>query len=279
MLFAIFAQILHDEGGYSTPADNRPPGLSRSLGRFDWWLYGRVGGIVFRGGILAALGRYGERAWGQSSCDTFQVFEDCGARLAIAGTRHLRGLSGPAVIVSNHMSMAETFLLPALVLPFGSVHIVVKRSLLRYPFFGTILKATAPIAVTRRNPREDLKTVLREGQERLADGASVIAFPQATRSTRFDPTAFNTIGAKLARRAGVPLVPLALKTDFQGLGKVLKDVGPIDRGKTLHFEFGEPIVIGDNERDAHRRAVNFISERLRSWGGHVAGDGDSPDDT
>ena len=55
----------------------------------------------------------------------------------------------------------------------------------------------------------------------------------------FDPGAFNSLGAKLAARSGVPVVPIALKTDFSGLGPVVKEFGRIDRTRTVHFRFGE----------------------------------------
>jgi peptide chain release factor 2 len=61
--------------------------------------------------------------------------------------------------------------------------------------------------VTRRHPREDLKQVLTEGAEHLAQGRSVLVFPQATRSTSFDPSTFNTLAVKLAARASVDVVP------------------------------------------------------------------------
>ena len=42
---------------------------------------------------------------------------------------------------------------------------------------------------------------------------SVLIFPQTTRELFFDPKKFNTLGIKLAKRAKVPVIPIAVKTD------------------------------------------------------------------
>jgi len=125
------------------------------------------------------------------------------------------------------------------------------------------------IAVSRKNPREDFKVVLREGHKFISGGGFVLIFPQATRSIGFDVQGFNTLGVKLASKAGVPVIPVAIKTDFQGNGKLIKDMGPIDPSKMLYFKFGEPMAVEGKGRAAHQFVVEFIAENLKSWGGTV----------
>jgi 1-acyl-sn-glycerol-3-phosphate acyltransferase len=197
--------------------------------------------------------------------------EGAGGVVEVGGLEHVAGVSGPVVFVGNHMSTLETLLLPGLILPFKEVAFVVKQSLLDYPVFGKIMRAVKQIAVARVNPRDDLKVVLTQGEAMLKAGVSVVIFPQATRSVEFDVAEFNTLGVKLAARAGVPLVPLALKTDFMGNGRVFKDLGYVDHRKTIHFEFGAPMDVKGNGREAHEAVVAFISSRLRQWGGLVKG--------
>ena len=62
---------------------------------------------------------------------------------------------------------------------------------------------------------------------------------------------------------------MAIKTDFQGNGKLIKDMGPIDPSKVLYFKFGEPIAVKGKGREAHQSVVEFISENLKAWGGTV----------
>jgi len=168
------------------------------------------------------------------------------------------------------MSMIETMVLPgALVLPFHDVTTVVKDDLLRYPLFGAVMRALDPIAVTRRNPRDDLKQVLEKGTHELRAGRSVVVFPQATRAAGFSRSAFNSLGVKLARRAGVPVLPVALKTDFQQNGCLIKDLGRVDRTKTLYFKFGPVMPATGTGRETHEAVVRFIAENLKDWGVQV----------
>jgi 1-acyl-sn-glycerol-3-phosphate acyltransferase len=161
--------------------------------------------------------------------------------------------------------MMETLLLPAMIQPITPVTFVIKEALLSYPVFKYIMRSRDPIAVTRTNPRQDLKTVLNEGTDRLSKGISVIVFPQTTRSHNFDEQQMSSIGVKLAKKAGVPIIPLALKTDCWQNGKPIKDFGRLDTTKMAHFAFGEPITI-TGKGDTEQAAVNaFIAGKLKDW--------------
>ena len=103
------------------------------------------------------------------------------------------------------------------------------------------------------------------GKERLEKGISVVVFPQTTRTSSFDPAEFNTIGIKLAQRAEVPVLPLALLTDAWGNGKRLKDFGKIDPTRKVHLAFGEPLLVTGRGTSEHQAVVGFIEERLREW--------------
>ncbi|HSH70365.1 MAG TPA: hypothetical protein VK997_10635 [Deferrisomatales bacterium] len=99
----------------------------------------------------------------------------------------------------------------------------------------------------------------------------MIVFPQTTRAERFDPERFNSIGAKLAGRAGVPLIPLALRTDAWGNGRWLKDFGPVDPRRPVRFRFGAPLSPDRRGTEAHRQTVAFIQQALGEWGVEVLG--------
>jgi 1-acyl-sn-glycerol-3-phosphate acyltransferase len=228
------------------------------------WIYVVAGRMIRRG--VFDLDAYAERSF-KSVC----VAEDAGGLIEVTGLKPLSDLAGPAVIIGNHMSSLETIMLSCLILPFRNVAFVVKQALVDHPIFGPIMRVVHVIPVGRTNPREDLKAVLTQGEALLKQGISVVIFPQATRSVEFDMAAFNTLGVKLAARAGVPVIPLALKTDFMGNGKRFKDIGPVDPDKTVHFAFGPPITIEDNGRRAHETVVEFIRSHIEQWGGTVKG--------
>jgi 1-acyl-sn-glycerol-3-phosphate acyltransferase len=162
--------------------------------------------------------------------------------------------------------------LPTVIQPLKRVAFVVKKSLVEYPVFGHLMRARDPIVVGRTNPREDLKAVFEGGVERLRSGISIVVFPQRTRSPLFDPASFNSIGIKLAKKAQVPVVPLALKTDAWANGTLLKDFGRIDPSRPVHFAFGEPQLVQGCGAAEHQRVVEFIRGNLESWGGKVAQD-------
>ena len=168
---------------------------------------------VYFSSLKARKGLYDNETWQRSSLKVLHALEHTGLTVELSGIEHLRELDSPCVIIGNHMSMMETLVLPAFILPEQPVTFAVKQSLLDYPVFKHVMRSRNPIAVTRSNPRQDLKTIINEGKDRLQKGISVIIFPQTTRGTEFEPKQFNSIGVKLALRAGAPVLPLALKTD------------------------------------------------------------------
>jgi len=227
--------------------------------------YSRAWDIVWQASKLARHGRYDDQAWLGSALRTMHAIEDLGGMVTVENVAAYADLNGPSVIIANHMSTFETFALPAIVLPYRRVTFVVKRQLVEMPVFKHVMRSRQPIVVGRANPRDDLRTVLEEGEARLRAGSSVVVFPQKTRAASFTPAECNSIGVKLARRAGVPVSPLALRTDAWGLGRLVKDMGPVCPHKPVRFAFGPALTVSGNGREAHEAAVAFIAATLRAW--------------
>lgn len=221
--------------------------------------------IVWKGWRLAKKGAYCGDQWIQSSLGMVKALESVGVLFEIQNIDSYRKLSCPCVYVGNHMSILETFVLPCLIRPYREVTFVVKESLMGYPLFGPILQTRKPVVVGRANPRDDLKTVLEEGQIKLKKNISIVLFPQTTRSVEFNEKKFNTLGVKLARRADVPVIPVALKTDAWGLGRKLRDFGKINPRKRVHICFGDPLQVCGSGKEEHRHIIEFIIEKLKTW--------------
>ncbi|CAB1055734.1 Acyl-CoA:1-acyl-sn-glycerol-3-phosphate acyltransferase (EC [Olavius sp. associated proteobacterium Delta 1] len=264
-----YSQILRSELGYQTPPGSSFPAKYVSGWPLSLIYYVKLISNLTHASFPARRGTLDDDRWAFHSHRVVRIVESVGGKVNISGLESVSDQPGPVVYIGNHMSLVETLILPGIVLAFGRVNFVIKEELRHYPVLGSIFKALGLIAVSRKNPREDFKVVLREGHKFISNGGSVIIFPQATRSVGFDVQAFNTLGVKLASRAGVPVVPVAIKTDFHGNGKWIKDMGPIDPSKMLYFKFGEPMAVAGKGREAHRYVVEFISENLMAWGGTV----------
>lgn len=221
---------------------------------------------------MSNLGKRGlltDEGWVKGSLDILQGLEESGVRLSIEGMDHFKNLEAPCVFVGNHMSTLETFLLPSIIQPYRPISFVVKESLLEYPFFKHVMRARNPIVVGRKDPRADFTAVMEGGCEKLAQGTSVVIFPQSTRSVALDPLHFNSMGVKLARRANVPVVPIAMRTDawgMNGLFGLLKDHGPIRPALPVHFTFGAPMAVTGTGKQEHAAILAFITEHLAVWG-------------
>ena len=231
----------------------------------SFFYYLPMAGIVLRASRLARQGHYHNREWVESSNRIITALEGVGARFIIEGMDHFSSLPTPCIFIGNHMSTLETFVLPCLIARHKPATFVVKKSLIEYPVFRHVMISRDPIVVERTNPREDFKVVMEGGLERIAKGISIVVFPQTTRTEAFDPAQFNTIGIKLAKRAGVPVIPVALKTDAWGNGKLIKDFGPIDPSRTIRFAFGKPLTIEGSGHNEQAAIVDFIRAKLDEW--------------
>jgi len=254
------------EGVYRT-ASRRVSWLARTFPSLTF--YGRLAGIVLRAAAKAKWSTYDGQAWTNSSLEVLHALEKVGVEFEITGVEHLEAVDGACLVVGNHMGTLETMILPGIIQPIRNVTFVVKRALVTYPIFKHVMRSRDPIAVSQTDPRADLKIMLTGGQERLAKGISLVVFPQGERTDTFEPRNFNSIGVKLAGRAGVPIVPLALVTDAWGPGAVVSDFGRIAPSKKVRFAFGAPLTVEGRGAKENEAIIAFICEKLREWGQKV----------
>ncbi len=227
--------------------------------------YLTLGKIFVGANLKTKKNIYNRFNWVGTSLEVFEALENIGIKFKINGMKNLQLVDGPVVFVSNHMSMLETLILPAMIQPIKPLVFVTKKQLSKTPLFGPINKYRHPIEVGRENAREDLKTVLETGARRIKEGRSVLIFPQKTRTKYFDPSGFNTLGEKLAKRNNIPVIPIALVTDAWENGKIIKDFGKINTRKTCYFAFGKPMEITGNGSLQHKKILEFISDKFTEW--------------
>ncbi len=112
----------------------------------------------------------------------------------------------PSVILAKHQSAWETVGLQDI---FPPLVFVLKKELLRLPFFGWGLAALKMISIDRGDAKAALREVFEQGRERLAAGYWVVIFPEGTRVAPGETCRYQPGGAHLAVRAGAKVVPVA----------------------------------------------------------------------
>lgn len=253
-----------DSFNYDSPV--KPAGIRQWILRDNWFYfllsYGR---IVLRTRKEAINNIYGTKEWTDSSIEILRLIEKIGGRFHITGMENIIKVVEPVVFVSNHMSTLETMVFPGMIAPHRKVTFVVKESLVKHPLFGDVMRSREPIVVGRTDARKDFATVMTQGSELLSRGISIIIFPQSTRSSVFKPEEFNTLGVKLAKKAGVQVVPIAIKTDFWGNGKIIKEIGKLDHSRIIHIKFAEPFHITGSGKEENQRIIDFIIENIAHW--------------
>ena len=254
-----------DSTSYHTPEKEHLSIKDRILLNNRLYFSLRYASVVFKTRKKAIRKIYNTKAWTDSSFEIFRFIEKTGGKFHITGMENITRSDSPVLFISNHMSTLETMILPSIIGPHRELTFVVKESLVKHPLFGDIMKSRNPIVVGRADPRKDFEAVMNGGVELLAKGVSIIIFPQSTRSLEFKPEEFNSLGVKLAKKAGVEVVPLAIKTDFWGNGKWIKELGPIDSKKPIHIKFGEPFRVTGNGKEENQRIIQFIQSSLEEW--------------
>ncbi len=112
----------------------------------------------------------------------------------------------PAVILAKHQSAWETVGLQEI---FPPLVFVLKKVLLRIPFFGWGLAAMKMISIDRGAGKDALKQVVEQGRDRLNAGFWVVIFPEGTRVEPGQKRRYKPGGVHLAVQTGTPLVPVA----------------------------------------------------------------------
>ncbi len=161
--------------------------------------------------------------------------------------------SGPAVIVSNHLSLVDVPVLFGLYRPFKWVS---KSSVFRVPFLGWNMSLNGYVPITR-GAADSVRRMMARCRELLAEGSPVLLFPEGTRSPDGRLQPFKEGAFRLAMDAGVPVVPVALS----GTGDTLPKHGMIMRNRMYAvvrvLEPIDPAGYADARalRDAAREAI------------------------
>ncbi|MCK5719532.1 MAG: 1-acyl-sn-glycerol-3-phosphate acyltransferase [Thiomargarita sp.] len=146
----------------------------------------------------------------------------------------------PMLILSKHQSAWETIAYQQI---FPIQVWLLKRELLMLPFFGWALATLNPISIDRKNIRQSMQKIIKQGKQRLSEGSSLIIFPEGTRVKPGETKRYGIGGAILAvETKNYPVIPVAINSGkFWAANSFIKYPGTIDviigpainpRGKT-----------------------------------------------
>ncbi|MFO7577159.1 MAG: lysophospholipid acyltransferase family protein [Pelovirga sp.] len=167
--------------------------------------------------IIALVIAVGLSIFGQNLVHSWGIFwgRTClwlaGLKLQVKGADNLPA-AGPAIYVCNHQSNFDIPLLYAgLPLQFRWM---AKQELFRVPLFGLAMKRSGYIPIDRSNRQKAMRSVAAAAR-RIQHGASVIIFPEGTRSADGTLQPFKKGALMIAAKAGVPVIPMAISGTYQ----------------------------------------------------------------
>ncbi len=186
------------------------------------------------------------RCWGKILCRV------SGVTVSVEGRGNLqRGQT--YIFAANHQSQFDIPILEGYML--DDFCWMAKKELFKIPLFGHAMRSVGFIPVDRKHGRKAMQSLI-EAAKRIAAGASVIIFPEGTRSADGQLQPFKSGAMVLAIKAGVSLVPVAINGSYKILpkGKLMVRAGKVS------VKIGKPIEIGE----FGPRQKQELAERLRS---------------
>ncbi|GKT11914.1 MAG: 1-acyl-sn-glycerol-3-phosphate acyltransferase [Thiomicrorhabdus sp.] len=129
----------------------------------------------------------------------------CGVSYQVHGRENIK-TDQAGLILSRHESAWETLALQEI---FPRQAYVLKRELLKIPFFGWGMALLNPIAIDRGAGRKALNQLIKQGKSRLEQGDWVVVFPEGTRMPPQQLGKVNIGGSMLASKANAPVYLVA----------------------------------------------------------------------
>ena len=107
---------------------------------------------------------------------------------------------------------------------------------MKIPVFGPAVRRAGYIGIERGDPRKAVKSI-KQAAERIKNGASVLIFPEGTRSSEGRLGQFKGGGFNLALKSGCDIVPIAINGSYRiapkGSLKIRKGAFSLSIGKPI----------------------------------------------
>ena len=174
----------------------------------------------------------------------------CGVKIRVLGLENLDA-AVPRIYMVNHQSYFDIFaLLANLPVQFK---FVVKEELMKIPFLGAAMRKAKYVGIERDDPRKAVKS-MNEAADRFREGASILIFPEGTRSEDGQLQPFKPGGFHLALKAKGDIVPVSIV----GTHRIVpKGSLRVQKGKAT-MVIGKPILI----KDYSKKTMDQLMERV-----------------
>lgn len=133
------------------------------------------------------------------------ILQLAGIRLEVQG---LSSMPRPCVLIANHSSYLDGVVLAAALA--GSFTFVIKHEMAEMPLAGTLLRRIGAEFIERRDRQRSANSARRLLRQ-ASDGQALVFFPEGTFSLQPGLLAFHGGAFAAAARAGLPLVPVAIR--------------------------------------------------------------------
>lgn len=207
--------------------------------------------LLFGPALLLLLACGGRRHWPLRMASRVwapPLLLGAGVRLELHGLDAI-DFTRPCIIVANHQSMMDICVLYRVV-P-APLRFVLKAELGRVPLIGHYARAMGMVFIERQAAREASRA-LDSARNLFAEGDSLCAFPEGTRSRDGRVGPFKGGVFKLAIEAGVPILPMAI----EGSGAVLPASGFKVRPGRIRVRAGALIQTQGLEASARQTLAN-----------------------
>lgn len=174
------------------------------------------------------------RGWGGG------IVRAAGVEVELDGAEHIDP-DRPQIVVANHASWFDVFALAAR-FP-GAFHFVAKKELAQIPVFGKAWRACGHIEIDRSDHAAAVASLEQAAEKIRSEDATIIMFPEGTRSPTGEVMRFKKGAFVLALKAGVPVVPVALV----GSRDVMPKGSWLVRPGRIRIRIGPPIPAGDRD--------------------------------
>jgi 1-acyl-sn-glycerol-3-phosphate acyltransferase len=144
--------------------------------------------------------------------NTWVVLKLCGVKVNVTGMEKLP--EGRFLMVSNHLSAFDA-LSTWLAFRKNNLACISKPSNFKIPLGAEIAKRCCFLAIDRDNARNALKTVQKASELMINDQASILVYPEGTRSETGELLPFHNMMFRIAQKAKVPVVVCSIRGSDQ----------------------------------------------------------------